>query len=253
MVCTISGTTITAGTSTALNTNLSSGVTVSVCALSDSKVFVVHCYGSKYYLYGTACTINGTTITAGTSKQLSTVESSGSDVNKVVALTDSIALVVSSSGSKKELYGTVCKISGTTVSFETTHLLASDFTVNGSSSDHNLSATKINNTKVFITYCGGGNANYCYLNGITCTVNGYGLNIIDSTQLSNANYSGYGSDVVQLDSSKLFIAHSYYTDDYLYGMVVNNSIYARSYNGVGVGVSSSTASAGNVVSIYSPK
>lgn len=66
MVCTISGTTITKGTETKLSSVLHTGYSISVSLLDRNTVFIAHSSGSGYYLYAMICTINGTTITAGT-------------------------------------------------------------------------------------------------------------------------------------------------------------------------------------------
>lgn len=73
IVCAISGTTITKGTDTAIQTTSSSvaGEYIKVAMLSNIKIVIVHCYGSSYYLYGIVCVISGTTIIKGTDTKLS--------------------------------------------------------------------------------------------------------------------------------------------------------------------------------------
>ena len=77
MVCTISGTSIAVGPDTQLSTEEKSGVGISAVALTDSKVFIAHNFGSGIgynHLYGMLCTISGTTITKGTDTQLSAIK-----------------------------------------------------------------------------------------------------------------------------------------------------------------------------------
>lgn len=62
MVCTISGTTITKGTDTQLDSNVNTGKTISVIAINESKVFIVF-PRSNPWLYSVVCTISGTSIT----------------------------------------------------------------------------------------------------------------------------------------------------------------------------------------------
>ena len=70
IVCTISGTTITAGTDTQLSTESASYQYASAVLVDTDKVFVAH-RSSSNYLNGVVCAISGTTITAGTDTLLS--------------------------------------------------------------------------------------------------------------------------------------------------------------------------------------
>lgn len=66
IVCTISGTTITAGTDTALVSTAGAGAAISATNYSFSNVFIAHSSDTtNYYLNGIACTISSTTITKG--------------------------------------------------------------------------------------------------------------------------------------------------------------------------------------------
>ena len=117
MVCTVSGTTITAGTDTQLSTETYSGAVISAVALSDSKVFIAHSYGSYYYLNGMVCTVSGTTITAGSDTSLVTTSDAGFVIS-AVALSDSKVFIAHSyDADSYYLYALTAKSSiGTTTS-----------------------------------------------------------------------------------------------------------------------------------------
>ena len=107
IVCTISGTTITKGTATSLS-SMSNSIHISIITLSTEKVFIAYLYGSYTYLYGIVCTINGSTITAGTNTQLSSINSSGLGVSAILISNNRIFIAHSN-------YGLVCTISGTII------------------------------------------------------------------------------------------------------------------------------------------
>lgn len=77
MICTISGTTITAGTDILLKDTTNSAYKISAVLLPDGKVFVAHSESTLYYLNGMICTISDTTITAGTDVSLIPVQQAG--------------------------------------------------------------------------------------------------------------------------------------------------------------------------------
>ena len=126
IVCTISGTTITAGTAIQLSTNTNSGKHVSVVTLSKDKVFIAHSYAGSSYtnLYGMVCTISGTTITAGTDKKISSPSVSIFYI-RAVALSDDTVFISYGYNTNYYLYAIVCTISGTTITAGTGTALSS--------------------------------------------------------------------------------------------------------------------------------
>lgn len=114
MVCSVSGTTITAGTDTALSTETNSGYTISAVTLPNGNVFIAHSYGSSYYLYVMVCTISGTTITAGSDYSSSTASNAGYKIS-ALSLTGGRVFVAHSYKSSYYLYGNGYVTSGTRV------------------------------------------------------------------------------------------------------------------------------------------
>lgn len=192
-VCTISGTTITVGTSTMISASSGSTYTgASTTVLEANKVFVVHSRSS--YAYGVVCTISGTTITVGTDIQLST--DSYSNYYMAATTLTSSKVFVSHRGSSY-LYGVVCTISGTTITIGTDIQLT---TTTSTYSDANSIA--LDSSKVFVIYP----VSY-KLTGAVCSISGTTITIGSGYTLSNENYSTRDNAMVLLDTNKVFIAH----------------------------------------------
>jgi hypothetical protein len=97
IVYTIEGTTITAGTETTITSF--TGLYVSAVALTNSKVFIAYRHyvsATSSLLEGVICTIEGTTITAGTPKAFEEVGRVSVTGVSAVAFSDSSVFVVSS-------------------------------------------------------------------------------------------------------------------------------------------------------------
>ena len=202
VVCTISGTTITAGDCTQLsasNTQYAASV-----ALSSTKVFVAY-GGTSNRLYGMVCTISGTTITAGTGTELSTTTDSCNYVSAVLIGSGKVFIAHRNGG---YVSGMICTISGTTVTSGGDSLVSSI-----SGSWENISATALNNDKVFVAHRGGS-----YLYGVVCTISGTTLTAGTDTQLSILTNSYTNMTATMLEGDKVFIAHRG-KDLYLYGIV----------------------------------
>jgi len=213
IVCEINGTTITIGTETQLSTKGSSYEYASAVSLSENKVFVAHRNGgssNSSYLNGIVCTIDGTTITAGTDTTISST-SNASYYASAVALNDNKVFVAHRYGSY--LGGVVCTIDGTTITAGTDTTLVS---INYSY--EYASAVALSNNKIFIAHRSGS-----YLYGIVCTISGTTITAGTDTQLSTGSVSYYYASAVALSNSKVFIARCY-NADYLGGIVCNISV-----------------------------
>lgn len=92
IVCTVSGTTITAGTDTQLSTGIYSYQYASTVKLDTDKVFIAHQdrSGGNDYIYGMVCAIIGTTIVATANTQLTTVASSAPYASAVIVGSDKV-------------------------------------------------------------------------------------------------------------------------------------------------------------------
>lgn len=167
-VCTISGTTITCGTDTALSSVANSGKVISAVKLDEGRVLIVHSYGANYYLYGIVCTISGTTVIKGADTQLGTIVSTGSAIS-VVTLNENKVFIAHRYGNNRNLYGLVCTISGTTITKGTdTDLSVSDVL-------QEISTVVWSKDKVFIIYSRYKELTYtmCTIDGTTITGSGF--------------------------------------------------------------------------------
>lgn len=133
LVCTISGTTIIAGSLTEIVFAPSTGDLAgrSVTALSSSKVVIIYVTANK--TYAIVCNVSGTTITKGTSVAIvsKTIGASTSyNLTSVIAVsgTKFCAFCASSVGTG---YGVVCTVSGTTITVGTEIDLGSVSLVSG--------------------------------------------------------------------------------------------------------------------------
>jgi len=199
----------TIGNDTQLSNGTYSYEYASAVALNENKVFVAHRYSN--YLYGIVCTISGTTITTGTDTQLSTYYSSY-DYASAVALSEDKVFIAHSGGGSNEssssyLYGIVCNINGTTITYGTDTQLSTEI-----SSHQYASSVKLSENKVFIAHRNGS-----YLGGIVCTISDTTITAGTDVTLSTGSVSYQYASAVALNDSKVFIAHR--SGDYLYGIV----------------------------------
>lgn len=206
MVCTISGTTITAGTETAIDSYFYySAYHISVVALTDSKVFIARSSRGDYTLSATLCTISGTTISVPRDIQIGTMFDNA-DVS-AVALNDSKVFIaynhpVSTESTQCYLYGIVCTISGTTITAGTaTALRATDWYKNTS---NRISTVVLSDDKVFVAFSvSAGN-----LYGVICEI--WGTTITPGTETnlgtgySVTNY-WHGLSLINDDVYLLFV------------------------------------------------
>lgn len=210
IVCTINGTSISKGTDTQLSSATGTGNMISAVVLSDSKVFIAHSYGSGYMLYGIVCNINGTTITKGTDTQISNVINSGSIIS-AVKLNKNKVVITHSDGSSFVLLITLVSINDTTLKKEVNLDLGLK-----TNTGKVISAVALSENKVQITH---GESNN-YLHSMLCDVNGTTITKGNDTQLSSTTNSGSTISAVALNENKVFIGHSFGTNNYLYGMIL---------------------------------
>lgn len=217
MVVTIDGITITAGTDTKLGTDNKEGLHVSTVALDSSRVFVAHSYGSDYYLYAMVVTINGTTITKGTDISLvgATSGSTGLSLN---LLEDNKVFVAHGYTTSSYVYGKVCTIDGTNIS------QGKDISIDSTlqSNSGYTSSEVLSNGDIFVVHSSGrGDSIYNKLKATILSVSGTTLTKKTSEELSEVDYTGTITSTIVLEKDKIFIAHSYTSYYYLYGLIVN--------------------------------
>lgn len=130
IVVSISDTTITKGTDTAINTVANTGQYISTCLLPNGDVFIAHGYGtSDNYLYGIVVTIVNTEITAGTDTQLNTTINTGKTTSTLLLNNGAIFLAHSRSvGASTYLYLNA-QIFGVDYdnNIPTTHIIATEY------------------------------------------------------------------------------------------------------------------------------
>ena len=205
MICTISGTNITAGTDTQLSTAKYTGVTISTAFLESTKVFIAHSRGSSSssYLTGVVCTISGTTITAGTSNELSSATNSGKVIS-VVALSSTKVFIAYSSDSGVIIHSIVCTISGATITAGTEVELYNTSVSIGDA----ISALYLGNNKVVVGYNYGATSSTRNLYTRICTISGTTITKSSKTKSNSAKQTAYAISALLLGSN-VFIAHSY--------------------------------------------
>lgn len=216
VICTIDNITITAGTDTTIVGNDNAGHAISTIPLTNDRVFISHCNGTAFHLYGIVCTITGTTITIGTDVSLDGVEYSGLCVS-VTELENNKAFVAHNDGGAYYLSAMICTISGTTISKGTDTALVSGYEHCG---DY-ISAVTLKNTKVFIAHSRG--SSY-YLNALVCTINNTTITPGTDYALDSTNFESEGISTVVLPSGQVFISHRD-NSQYLGGIVctINNT------------------------------
>ena len=211
IVCTIDRTTISAGESLELGPNYSSN-SVSAVALDDSRVFIAYCYNSKYYIDAKICSIDGTTITLGTTTELSQSYYTGSVISACL-LSNGNVFIAHSIGSNYYLYGIVCSISGTTIT------AGNDTEISIiTNSGYVISAVALDENRIFIAHS---RHTDCYLYGIVVGVNGTTITLGSDTAIEVNYYEGKVISVCLLPDGNVFIAHSKESNYSLFGIVVN--------------------------------
>lgn len=247
IVCDISGTTITAGTSSTLAEASNGYAFVRAVALDSTRALVTHRAGS--YLNGVVCTISGTSITLGTDTRISSEDQSYYDAYPTLASQDKIFVAHRGAGSSQYLYATVCTISNNVITpeastrlsdvrYSATNACAATLsndkvfvshalsalsgvicTISGTTVTHGAekelgllssesSIAVLRSDKVFIAHRGSANSSQLY--GVTCRV--ANTSIINSPEVAidtSTTYTSYGASAVALDDNRVFIAHYY--------------------------------------------
>lgn len=100
VVCTISGTTITAGADTTIASGTDASLTISATALDENTVFIAHSLwpgetsATRGSIYGVVCTISGTGIVPGTDTMIATGVSNPSAGTYAVTLSENKVFII---------------------------------------------------------------------------------------------------------------------------------------------------------------
>ena len=120
-----------------------------------------------------------------------------------VALSENKAFVTYTYGSSYKTYAVVCKIENNSIK------LGANTLILNKSSRYNVSAVALSENKIMII--NGGD----YIYGVICTINDMTINKGTETMLSNGSIDGrYGLSILKLNSNKVFIVYSSYSDTY---------------------------------------
>lgn len=212
MVVTIYGTTITAGADTALSADYSyRGFYVCATLLQNGNVLVLHTKTQNSGLMGSVCTTDGTTITKGTDKELTT------QINSSVAMSTEVlengdVFLAHSYNNSNYLYGVIIKVSGTSITYGSDTALSSS-----SGSGKAVSTALLSGNKVFAAHSY--NSDNLYLRGIVCEISNTTITVGGDTALSSETNTGYKISTQLLENGNVFIAHSAYQSMYLFGTV----------------------------------
>lgn len=201
---------------TQLSTEAQTGYVISAVKLDDSRVFIAHSYGSNYHLYGVIVTIDGASITYGTDTKIDGTSHSGYVISACLLPNGNVFIAHSSSGSYY-LYGIVVSIDGTTITYGTdTEIAGASYT------GYTISTCLLPNGNVFIAHSD--TSTKYRLAAIVCTISGTTIAKGTDTSInSSTNYTGYTISTCLLPNGNVFIAHSYDSSYYLYGMVCSIS------------------------------
>ena len=199
-------------TDTAISTAKYSGRAIIPIELDENKVLILHCM-DVYYLYGIIVTISGATITLGTDTQLSTDTYSGYALSAKL-IDNGRVFVAYTYGGSKTLNALIVTVSGTTLSYGSWVQLQ-----NTEDAGTVTSVEVLESGNVFVAY------NYSgYIRGIVCTISGTTIAKGTATTLVSGNsYVGKVISTTLLPNDNVFIAHSFSSSYYLYGIVITVS------------------------------
>lgn len=209
VVCTVSGTTITAGADTSIVLTSYAGRAISTTLLDNGNVFIAHSYGSNRYLYGIVVTIDGTTITKGTDTKLIDTSNAGYSVS-VEKVGEGEVFIVHSSGSSYTLNTCYCSISGTTVTRGTKYSLSSN-----EKTGLGIKTKLIEERKIFIAH-GYGGANRLY--GMILTYTGSTISNGVDVLIADVDTS-QSQELAVINSGKALITYKYGTSYQLYSTI----------------------------------
>ena len=197
-----------------ISTEIKSGYAISAVALDENRVFIAHSYGSTLLLYGVVCTVNNATITYGTETKL--VSLSISKISTCLLPNGSVFIAHVADGENQKLNGIVCIIEGTTI------IAGNDIQLSSSRHSGNVISTcLLPNGDVFIAHSI--SSTYYYLYGIVVSIDGTNITAGPDTDLVSSSNAGYAISTCLLPNGNVFIAHSYGSNYYLYGIVVSIS------------------------------
>lgn len=211
IVCTISGTTITKGTDTALVSSSKAGYAISTCLLPNGKVFIAHSCNSNTQLHGLVVSISDKTISIGTDTTLSTAGGSGYTISTCLLANGNVFIANSNSGSYF-LDGIVVTINGTTITAGTKTSLNS-----GINTGKEISTLLLTDGKVLLIH---GYDNYQCLYAQFLEIDGTTITSGTTTEILTNSFGWGDVSAILLNNGNVFIAHSHTINvHYLYAQI----------------------------------
>lgn len=211
IVCQIEGDTIITGIDTQICSTQTSAYSSSIVLLDNEKVFIAHSYTS-WKLYGTVCTINGTSISAGKNTSINSSEYTAATITALKLSENKVVILHGTGGilSESSLTATICTIDGTTITKNSSTKLGETNT------GDKISAIALKDNKVFIAH------SYSishYLHYTICEINNNEITVIASSSLSNLALSGYYQiSITLLTDTKIVVVYGN-NQKHLYGLI----------------------------------
>ena len=204
-----------------LSTETYTGYAVSAVQLDDNRVFIAHSYGSNYYLYGMIVSLDGTTINTGVDTALVSSVNAGAVISSI-RLGNNKVLISHSYGTDKGFYALVIETEGMTIKTKGTDTVISTLANDGEC----ISSCLLPSGKVFVAH-----TDYTYreLTSVIFTIDGLTITVGTHVSLATKDSSGAIISVALLENGNVFVAHSYNTNYYLYGIVctINNTTISK--------------------------
>lgn len=248
-VCTISGTTITAGTIAQIASTTNSGWYGKIVPLSSNKVFIAYTQetttlNSTYSLQCAVCTINGTKITKNTDTQLNT-EIRMYQTRDIVLLNSNKVFIVSSNNpSDSTCYGIVCGVNS-----DNTVTYGDLIQLNTSKCDY-INAVLLSGNRIFIAYKDATTDDVYYT---VCIVDGNSF-AVGEHKILDESYPCYITiDATLVAEDKVFVGYGY-DEDYCYlrGIIISLASGLTSYTSGIFGIAKESGTGGDTIEVYVP-
>ena len=247
LICTIDGTEITTGISTEICNREGYHYNLSVVALNENKIFII-CSdnnSSSRSLYGTVCTVDGTTIIQGTSTYLGKT-SYYKNTAKTVLLSENkvfVVRIVKNNNDEYYIYGIICTIDGTTITKGVDTQL---FKCAHSLEYAEISVTALDTDKIFIV----DSRNEALL----CVIEETTIKTVENLKFSNVNGFTYQPSIAKVNKDKALIVYVS-SEGILYGIIMQHRLsgITKSTTDQILGVSKTKGKEGEIAQVYVPE
>ena len=243
IVCTISGTTITNGADTLLNSSSYAGFNTSAIKLSDNRIFIAH-GRADFNLYASIYEITDTTITVVTDSTVISTNIHTSTPISTIKLSDNKVFIAGINANS--LYAIICSINGALIEQGVEILL-------GDSNTYKISTLNLSENKLLIIQ-GGVNP----LLGTICTIDGTNIILDKNISLNEEKESGWVIAAINLIENKIFVAYNREgsVNTTLYAMILTTLNEVKNIkNSIDeiFGIAKTKGTEGQTVKVYVPK